>query len=722
MNNVKKALYTTQGILTGFSIIAILAVFVALGAAKVNFLNHEQYDSPRGDYRILTQNSLLSDMDDDYASVPNYFKYYIRSYKVTNAPFTEAYKAEYPGEVYLRMNRKGMRFQSFNTEEEALNAAKDMEIVNPEVSTQITEDPIYGTFYLSSDVMHNNVDPQVKAADFKDDSHIVVSGLYENGDIHLSMISMPDKPGMEREKDKFVRSIYEAFRVITPSSGVERMNFTYALDTQDASYYQALSESRVNAVTLPNAVVGLVFGLVLLLIYALATNYKAGKEAGFYRTVSSIPAEVVLVCMGLWFGFAAITWDYFSWNYYNSEIMLPIEAAIALIMFIAVFSAGCAIAYVVHFVKGLYTEGFRAPIVSSSIIVRFVRWLKRRTRHVTGEIIDSSDALMGKLSADAFKKLVLIFGVLLVLGFLASMLFVYPGVNLVVFFLWAGLLFFFFNRVSRYAKDLDTIERYAKIISTGNYNVKIDESEVAFVGLAKNINAITDNMDQAVSKAVQSERMKTELIANVSHDLKTPLTSIINYSELISTETDPEKIKSYGSVVHEKSLRLKVLIEDLFEVSKLSSNNVEVDLQELNFKQLVEQVIGEWEDKLEEKNLTVVFDAAEGNYTLSLDGNKTSRILDNVLSNVYKYTLENTRVYVSLTHKERVDLEVKNISKYPLNISEDELMERFIRGDKSRSTEGSGLGLSIARSLVEAQGGSFAIDIDGDLFKTHLSF
>ena len=230
-------------------------------------------------------------------------------------------------------------------------------------------------------------------------------------------------------------------------------------------------------------------------------------------------------------------------------------------------------------------------------------------------------------------------------------------------------------------------------------------------------------MDLAIEDALKSERMKTELITNVSHDLKTPLTSIINYSELlIDEDQDMEAKISYAQVINNKAHKLKVLIENLFDLSKATAKAIDLHLEDLDFVQLVDQVLGEWEDKLEEKNIFVNFTSDPGPLILKLDGNQTYRILENLLSNIYKYGLEGTRLYVDLTGGAKTTLTLKNISKYPLNISAEELLERFTRGDASRNTEGSGLGLSIASSLTELQGGTFHIEIDGDLFKTSLIF
>lgn len=191
---------------------------------------------------------------------------------------------------------------------------------------------------------------------------------------------------------------------------------------------------------------------------------------------------------------------------------------------------------------------------------------------------------------------------------------------------------------------------------------------------------------------------------------------------LSKEDNSQEEAKEYARIINEKSNKLRVLIEDLFEVSKATSNNIELDRQELDFNSLVAQSIGEWEDKIKENNIEIISNLPDEKVMLKIDGQKFSRVLDNLFSNISKYALENSRVYVDLRDEGGVKLTIKNISKYPLNISAEELMERFTRGEKSRTTSGSGLGLSIASSFVRAHGASFDIDIDGDLFKVTIKF
>ena len=238
------------------------------------------------------------------------------------------------------------------------------------------------------------------------------------------------------------------------------------------------------------------------------------------------------------------------------------------------------------------------------------------------------------------------------------------------------------------------------------------------------INHIGEGLDAAVENSLKNERMKTELITNVSHDIKTPLTSIINYIDLLKRENpeDP-KIRGYLDVLENKAQRLKVLTEDVVEASKASTGNISLEMTELNFIELVNQVIGEFEEKFEERNLKMVVHFDEEEAIICADGRRLWRVLENVFGNVSKYAMENTRVYVDVkVDRPNVQLSLKNISAQPLNISADELTERFIRGDVSRNTEGSGLGLSIAKDLVQLQGGEFRLYLDGDLFKVTIEF
>ncbi len=263
-------------------------------------------------------------------------------------------------------------------------------------------------------------------------------------------------------------------------------------------------------------------------------------------------------------------------------------------------------------------------------------------------------------------------------------------------------------------------------LANGNLSYQVDTSKLVgdFRHHAESLNSIAHGMAIAIDERVRSERMKTELITNVSHDIKTPLTSIINYTDLISKEDcDNEKITDYSQVLLRQSERLKRLIEDLVEASKASTGNLEVLLEPCDVNILLTQTAGEYEEKLSEKNLEIITAQPETPVIIMADGRRLWRVFDNLMNNICKYAQSFTRVYLTLerTGSEAV-ITFRNTSHSQLNISPDELMERFVRGDSSRNTEGNGLGLSIAKSLTELQNGRLELSIDGDLFKVTLIF
>ena len=327
----------------------------------------------------------------------------------------------------------------------------------------------------------------------------------------------------------------------------------------------------------------------------------------------------------------------------------------------------------------------------------------------------------------ALAKRIIILAIVCIVANVFMMIFAINDYNILIAMIASvvtigGFAYYVLKKLSYLSYIMDGTQR----IKNGDIHHKLQLiGEDNFTTLADNINNIRDGLDKAIDSQLRSERMKSELITNVSHDLKTPLTSIINYIELIKKEENitPEYLKDYVNVLDSKSKRLKVLIEDLFEASKASSGNIELNMEKIDIIQLLRQSIGELEEKLSEANLDLKINVPEDKVYVRADGRRLYRVLENLLSNISKYSLSNTRVYIDITEVEgRVKLIMKNISSYELNFDPEEIMERFKRADDSRNTEGSGLGLAIARDLVKLQGGEFAIDIDGDLFKSIIEF
>nr|WP_255813603.1 sensor histidine kinase [Acidaminobacter sp. JC074] len=269
------------------------------------------------------------------------------------------------------------------------------------------------------------------------------------------------------------------------------------------------------------------------------------------------------------------------------------------------------------------------------------------------------------------------------------------------------------------AKDLDNIIHGVRSISNGDLDHSIQtRTSGLYKTLAEDINTITDGLKNAVQNELKSERMRTELISNVSHDIRTPLTSIITYVDLIKRTDDPEKKDEYLKIIDQKSQRLKNLTDDLFEASKVNSGNIPINLEVIDLQFLLSQCLGELSEKMSDSGLEFVINYYHHHKLALVDGNLMFRIIENVMSNIFKYSLKNSRVYINIEEDDDyLMLIFKNISAFPLNVEPHELFERFKRGDASRTTEGSGLGLSIMEKLIYLQDGRPEIHIDGDLFK-----
>ena len=310
-------------------------------------------------------------------------------------------------------------------------------------------------------------------------------------------------------------------------------------------------------------------------------------------------------------------------------------------------------------------------------------------------------------------------GIFLLMALLGALIRNPMGLILYLFFLVFACL-----AVVYAANAFGALREGAKRMSRGELDAKVnaDALEGCFRDFARDLNALSETCVTAAREQLKSDRMKTELITNVSHDIKTPLTSIINYVDLLQKAETEEQRKEYLAVLDRQSVRLKKLIEDLMEMSKASSGNVSVEIAPIDVVESVNQALGEYADRLAERKLQVLLRKPGEPVMAMCDGRLLWRVLSNVITNVVKYAMPGTRVYLDLSAEEqKVVLAVKNISAQELNVSADELLERFVRGDESRNTEGNGLGLNIARSLMEVQKGNLELYVDGDLFKVVLT-
>ena len=286
------------------------------------------------------------------------------------------------------------------------------------------------------------------------------------------------------------------------------------------------------------------------------------------------------------------------------------------------------------------------------------------------------------------------------------------------------VLIFIFIFIPKWVKKYCAVKEGVNQIKRGNLDYKIPVTEAGELDrLAMSVNEISDAMNIAVMDKLKNQRMKIDLISNVSHDLRTPLTSMVSYVDLLKTEgLDSENAPMYLEIIDEKTRRLRKLTEDLFEAAKASSGNIPVDINRIEMTSIVNQAMAEMEERLSENNLDVIFTNKAESIFVMADGQLLWRVIENLLTNVSKYALPASRVYIDITEEnDMICLDVKNMSKDRLNISADELMERFKRGDESRNTEGSGLGLAIAKDLTNLMNGRFELTIDGDLFKVRVA-
>ena len=373
-----------------------------------------------------------------------------------------------------------------------------------------------------------------------------------------------------------------------------------------------------------------------------------------------------------------------------------------------------ALAFTMTFATRLKTR----TLIKNTVIYRVLKFLLKKLKSLFGFIGYNLKNIPLVIKTAAICGAAILFQ-LIVYG-----LFAYNTGEMVVF--WLFFAFAITAIVIYVAITLQKIKEGGERIAGGDLDYKIDTKYMYgdFRDFCGTLNNINKGISAAVSEKMKSERFKTELITNVSHDIKTPLTSIINYVDLIKKEEpENEKIREYIAVLDRQSGRLKKLIEDLVEASKASSGSVAVNLAECDPSVLLSQTVGEFDERLKAAGLTAVINTPEKPVRIMADGRHLWRVFDNLMNNICKYSQKGTRVYLDVSESGgRVNVTFKNISAYELNISGEELTERFVRGDRSRSTEGSGLGLSIARSLTEIQGGTLKIDIDGDLFKVTVSF
>jgi len=473
-------------------------------------------------------------------------------------------------------------------------------------------------------------------------------------------------------------------------------------------YRLILADYLINLIDTPvyvawAVIIAFVLAVIFLIMLLCGAGHKNGVEGVYLNRFHRIPFDLYLVING-----AVAVWSidiFFDLLGYSVEYDI-ILYCVFLFSWIVI-----ALALLVTLSARLKSNDW----YKRTVIFSVVKLVWKCTRFCAVGLVK----LISKIPL-YYKSLLLLFGVFFADSFFVLICFnKHRGDYLAIFRFFEVLLIS--SAVIYLVLGFRKLQKGCQRIADGDLDYKINTEHMIsdLRSHGQTLNRIGEGLSLAVEKSTKSERMKAELITNVSHDIKTPLTSIINYVDLIKREgLESENINEYINVLDRQSARLKKLTEDLVEASKAATGNITVNCEPMDINLFLGQVMGEYEERMSGCNLEIVSDITEGELTVNADGRCLWRVFDNLLNNICKYSQPDTRVYLSAKEKDgKAVISLKNISKEPLNIDPTEITERFVRGDESRNTEGSGLGLSIAKSLVELQGGVFKIEIDGDLFK-----
>ena len=459
--------------------------------------------------------------------------------------------------------------------------------------------------------------------------------------------------------------------------------------------------------------VGVVFLLLMLactIFLFCAAGHRRGETEPRLNLIDRIPLDLYA---------AAVALADFFLIFVVGESMVNIMpsgyTAIMQYVFLGVFVLCVAFGLILALLLSFATRVKCGKWWRNTVIYRVLRLIWRVIKAVWHGI-----GRFGRMIPIVWRTALIMLGLFLIAFVLFILMYDSSGVWLLV-----GLLFSIVIYAAAIfgAWQMKAIKKAGQQLAEGNYNEKIDTAHMywEFKSHSENLNSIGEGLAKEVAQRMKSERLKTELITNVSHDIKTPLTSIINYADLLQKAKTEEERSEYLAVLERQSQRLKKLTEDLVEASKASTGNMSVNLAPTNTQEIINQSFGEYSAKLEAGRLNTVINTPEPVPVIMADGRLLWRVIDNLFNNVVKYALPETRVYVDVrVEGSEAVISMKNISRAALNVSADELMERFVRGDASRSTEGSGLGLNIAKSLTELQHGEFSISTDGDLFKAEI--
>ncbi|WP_102399877.1 HAMP domain-containing sensor histidine kinase [Haloimpatiens massiliensis] len=548
----------------------------------------------------------------------------------------------------------------------------------------------------------------------------------EVGEMKISKIYGADRVSVNQAFSKRKTYVPENLEV----KPIKNMTYIYAVP-KELKYFDNIYNLKVmneNSAYRQVSFIYINIVVLLIVIFALIVPYNISKEVVGFKTISRVPIEIMTLIFSI-----VIVFIYenslllINETIKNSLIKIlqnlqielskgSIEALNNLINIVHWVVLLTVVFLIVTYIKYIFKTGIKEYFKNNSIIVKVIRVILRRGKNTVKSLKDID--LKDKNTKKLIKLLFINFIILLVIS---SIWFFGIPVAIIYSIVLYKLIRKSYNNISsKYSRLHDAIEE----IASGNLDVSVEEDLGIFNDLKEEIQSIQKGLKNAVQEEVKSQRIKTELISNVSHDLKTPLTAIITYVDLLKDETlSGDKRKEYLNILDIKSQRLKDLIEDLFEVSKANSGNINLNIVDVDVVALMKQTLIEVDDKLSKSLLKVRTNYPDGKVILPLDSQRMYRVFENLLNNISKYAMHGSRVYIDIIPDEdKVKIVLKNMAADEIRFNPDEILERFVRGDKSRNTEGSGLGLAIAKSFVEIQGGYLEIQVDGDLFKVIIEF
>ena len=555
-------------------------------------------------------------------------------------------------------------------------------------------------------------------------SFYIVIDYDTNGESSIKKIYGADRKVVTSE---FTNSSPNSFGYLEMKP-IKNMSYVYAVP-KELKYIDAIVNYKNINESNSYREVALVFigiAFLLILMLSLITPYKISKELIGFKKIAKMPIEIISFIIFITLIFMCNEPSYFIIRstikgdlikflqiYVNTQINSTLISAINIIYWLigfAVIFIGSTI------LKHIFKIGIKKYIKETSIIYKILRSIYRGNIRVYNYIRNIN------LKEKNTKKLVMILGVNFIILSIMSCMWL---LGIIVAIIYTAVLFQVirknYNDISnKYNKLFEATNKIAE----GNLDVTIEENLGVFNDFKKEIESIQKGFKKAVKEEVKSQRMKTELITNVSHDLKTPLTTIITYVDLLKNENiTVEKRKEYLDTIDRKSQRLQELIEDLFEVSKATSGNINLNMVDVDVVDLMKQTLLELDDKISEASLIVKTRYPEGKVILQLDSQRMFRVFENLIINITKYAMQGSRVYIDIVSiEDKVEITLKNMTASEIDFNVNDIVERFVRGDTARNTEGSGLGLAIAKSFVELQGGKLTVNVDGDLFKIIVTF